>query len=81
MLDSFQLYLAGILSLITEVYGYIFPEYPEAGLAIAGITATLFLIYLVKGHLRHALKISLSVGVVLTFLLFCLHYLGKLFVA
>jgi hypothetical protein len=79
MPNFIQLQLSGISIAIVSGFGYIFPEYPKVGLWIAGLMAVLFVIYLLKSGVRHALKMSCAVGGGLTFTLFIIHKLIKLF--
>ena len=79
LVDLFTVWGQQATVLILAIYEYIFPEYPKAGLAVV-VTSVIFLLaYLVKGKAMSAVKMSFSTLVTLTFLLYVIHWLIKLF--
>jgi hypothetical protein len=72
-------WLAGASDLILAAYGYVFPEYPQAGLWVAGFVGFLFLFYYLKISLGVAVKISIAAAAGLTLALFCGHAIHTLF--
>lgn len=66
-------------SWILELFHYIFPEYPQIGLAVFVTSAIFFIYYLFRSTVLTALKMSLSTLAFFSFLLFFVHALIKLY--
>ncbi len=64
---------------ILWLYQFIFPEYPLMGIAVF-VTAAVFLVYyLVRRHPDTAFKMAGSTIVMLSFMLYVIHWLIKLY--
>ena len=64
---------------IILLYRYIFPEYPDIGLTVFVASAAFFVYYLFRGKFSSAVKMSLTTLITTSFLLYCIHWLIKLF--
>ncbi|MFX8612576.1 hypothetical protein ABTM13_19035, partial [Acinetobacter baumannii] len=79
LVDLFSVWWLEANRLILMLFDYIFPEYPKIGIAVF-VAALLFLVYyLVRGKAIAAVKISFSTLVTLSFLLYVVHCLIKIF--
>ena len=78
MAHILNLYLVAISATILAVFQRIIPELPILGLAVSGLTFLLFLFYLFKQGLPHALKISSITFGVLSFVLFAIHTMMRI---
>jgi len=74
-----RLELLALKNTILHIYGYILPEFPEAGLIVAVLSVLFFVFYLFKSGFVPAFKTALTVLAVLTIVLYVLHHLAKLF--
>lgn len=79
LVDLFSVWGQEAAKLIIALFEYIFPEYPKVGLAVFVTSGIFFLFYLVKGRFVAALKMAGSTLVTLTFLLYVIHILIKLY--
>jgi hypothetical protein len=70
-----------IIDWVHSASQYIFPEYPLVGTIAFVLTLCMFLFYFIRTDLKHALKISSSVFVVMVFILFMLHSFDRMFFA
>jgi hypothetical protein len=64
---------------ILGLFHYIFPEYPKSGLAVFITAAIFFVYYLVQKKPAAALKMAVSTILVLSFVLFAIHCLIKVY--
>ncbi len=79
IVDYFNAFTRYVSSIAMLIYSFVFPEYPEIGLAVVLISAVLFAYYTAKGSAKSAAKLALSVFVTLSFLLYVLHCLIKIY--
>lgn len=64
---------------IILIYDYIFPEFPKIGWAISITGLLFFLAYAARGKVQPGVKIAGTTLLTLTFLVYCLHWLIKLY--
>jgi hypothetical protein len=76
MLSSWMRFLS---KWITKGYEFVFPEFPKIGIAVLILSALFLVYYACRGRFSSALKMSGSILMLMTVLLYAAHLLIKIF--
>jgi hypothetical protein len=78
LVDFLQPWIQHAKLWILSLYALIFPEYPTIGIAVFISALVFFIYFLCKGEPKVAFKMALSTITGLSFILYSLHWLIKL---
>ena len=79
MLNWLLIELNGLADLVRNLFAYIFPEYPPAGILTTILAGLLFLYYAFKAGLYEGIKIGGIIWLLLVIVLLSIHRIAMIF--